>query len=96
MVSGLNASKLMQYHSRLYRFPSGLVDLMHYCEVEGLMLTQITTIFSYLAFIATMTSYQINCPKFDWEATDKLTELQNFKEECNILFEDGPYKKTRP
>ena len=43
-----------------------------------------------------MTSYQINRPKFDWEATDKLTEFQNFKEECNILFEDGPYKKLDP
>ena len=86
----------MQYHSRLYRFPSGLVDLMCYCEVEGLMLTQITTIFSCLAIVAMMTSYQINRPKFDWEVTDKLTELQNFKEECNILFEDGPYKKLDP
>ena len=60
------------------------------------MLTQITTIFSCLAIVAMMTSYQINHPKFDWEATDKLTELQNFKEECNILFEDGPYKKLDP
>ena len=60
------------------------------------MLTQITTIFSCLAIVATMTSYQINHPKFDWKVTDKLTELQNFKEECNILFEDGPYKKLDP
>ena len=86
----------MQYHSRLYRFPSGLVDLMCYCEVEGLMLTQITAIFLCLAIVATMTSYQINRSKFDWEATDKLTELQNFKEECKILYEDGPYKKLDP
>ena len=60
------------------------------------MLTQITTNFSCLAIVAMMTSYQINHPKFDWEVTDKLTELRNFKEECNILFKDWPYKKPHP
>ena len=41
-------------------------------------------------------SLQINRPKFDWDSNDKLVELQNFKEECNILFDDGPYKKLEP
>ena len=72
------------------------MPLLKIDEVEGLMLAQITTIFSCLVIVAMITSYQINRPKFDWKVTHKLTELQNFKEECNILFEDGPYIKTRP
>ena len=72
------------------------MPLLKINKVEGLMLTQITAIFSCLVIVATMTSYQINRPKFDWEVTDKLTEPQNFKEECNILFKDGLYKKLDP
>ena len=69
----------MQYYSRLYRFSSGLVDLMCYCEVEGLMLTQITTIFSCLAIVATMTSYQINHPKFDWDGDRQINRTPEFQ-----------------
>ena len=28
-------------------------------------------------------------PKFDWGSTDKLTEIEQFKADCKILF-DGP------
>ena len=32
---------------------------------------------------------QFNKPKFDWEAKDHLSELEQFKQECSILFQ-GP------
>ena len=32
---------------------------------------------------------QLVKPKFDWEACDKLTEIEQFKADCRILF-DGP------
>ena len=32
---------------------------------------------------------QFNKPKFDWEAKDRLSELEQFKQECNVLFQ-GP------
>ena len=32
---------------------------------------------------------QLIKPKFDWEACDKLTEIEQFKADCRILF-DGP------
>ena len=34
----------------------------------------------------------INKPKFNLGSKDRLTELQNFQEECQMLFE-GPYKE---
>ena len=32
---------------------------------------------------------QLSKPIFDWESHDKLTELEQFKADCKILF-DGP------
>ena len=29
---------------------------------------------------------QFNKPKFDWEAKDQLSELEQFKQECSVLF----------
>ena len=29
---------------------------------------------------------QFNKPKFDWEARDWLSELEQFKQECSVLF----------
>ena len=34
-------------------------------------------------------SVQFNKPRFDWEAKDRLLELEQFKQECSVLF-DGP------
>ena len=33
---------------------------------------------------------QFSRPVFDWESKDKLTELSQFKADCEILFQD-PY-----
>ena len=34
-------------------------------------------------------SMQFNKPNFDWETKDCLLELEQFKQECSVLF-DGP------
>ena len=39
-----------------------------------------------------MANYQINRPKFNWDAKEKLVELENFKTDTTIIF-DGPYHK---
>ena len=36
-----------------------------------------------------MSGMQFNKPRFDWEAKDRLSELEQFKQECNVLFQ-GP------
>ena len=34
-------------------------------------------------------SMQFNKPRFDWEAKDRLSELEQFKQECTVVFQ-GP------
>ena len=36
-----------------------------------------------------MSGMQFNKPRLDWEAKDRLSELEKFKQECNVLFQ-GP------
>ena len=36
-----------------------------------------------------MSGMQFNKPRFDWEAEDRLLESEQFKQECNVLFQ-GP------
>ena len=37
---------------------------------------------------------QFNKPRFDWEAKDCLSELEQFKQECSVLF-DGPLSEMK-
>ena len=37
---------------------------------------------------------QFNKPKFDWEAKDCLSELEQFKQECSVLFQ-GPLSEMK-
>ena len=37
---------------------------------------------------------QFNKPRFDWEATDHLSELEQFKQECSVLFQ-GPFSEMK-
>ena len=37
---------------------------------------------------------QFNKQKFDWEARDHLSELEQFKQECSVLF-DGPLSEMK-
>ena len=37
---------------------------------------------------------QFNKPKFDWEAKDRLSELEQFKQECSVLFQ-GPLSEMK-
>ena len=39
-----------------------------------------------------MSGMQFNKPRFDWEAKDRLSELEQFKQECNVLFQ-GPLSR---
>ena len=39
-------------------------------------------------------SMQFNKPKFNWEAKDCLSELEQFKQECSVLF-DGPLSEMK-
>ena len=41
-----------------------------------------------------MMAMQFNKPKFDWEARDHLSELEQFKQECSVLF-DGPLSEMK-
>ena len=41
-----------------------------------------------------MSGMQFNKPRFDWEAKDRLSELEQFKQECNVLFQ-GPLSKMK-
>ena len=41
-----------------------------------------------------MSGMQFNKPRFDWEAKDRLSELAQFKQECNVLFQ-GPLSKMK-
>ena len=37
---------------------------------------------------------QFNKPRFDWEAKDHLSELEQFKQECSVLFQ-GPLSEMK-
>ena len=37
---------------------------------------------------------QFNKPKFDWEVKDRLSELEQFKQECSVLFQ-GPLSQMK-
>ena len=37
---------------------------------------------------------RFNKPKFDWEAKDCLSELEQFKQECSVLFQ-GPLSEMK-
>ena len=37
---------------------------------------------------------QFNKPKFNWEAKDRLSELEQFKQECSVLFQ-GPLSEMK-
>ena len=39
-------------------------------------------------------SMQFNKPKFNWEAKDQLSEPEQFKQECSVLF-DGPLSEMK-
>ena len=41
-----------------------------------------------------MSGMQFNKPRFNWKAKDRLSELQQFKQECNVLFQ-GPLSKMK-
>ena len=41
-----------------------------------------------------MSGMQFNKPRFDWEAKDRLSELEQFKQECNVLFQ-GPLSEMK-
>ena len=37
---------------------------------------------------------QFNKPKFEWEVKDCLSELEQFKQECSVLFQ-GPLSEMK-
>ena len=37
---------------------------------------------------------EFNKPRFNWEAIDRLSELEQFKQECNVLFQ-GPLSEMK-
>ena len=37
---------------------------------------------------------QFNKPRFDWEAKDRLSDLEQFKKECSVLL-DGPLSEMK-
>ena len=37
---------------------------------------------------------QFNKPRFDWEAKDRLSKLEQFKQECSVLFQ-GPLSEMK-
>ena len=41
-----------------------------------------------------MSGMQFNKPRFDWEAKDRLLELEQLKRECNVLFQ-GPLSEIK-
>ena len=41
-----------------------------------------------------MSGMQFNKPRFDWEVKDRLSELEQFKHKCNVLFQ-GPLSKMK-
>ena len=41
-----------------------------------------------------MSGMQFNKPRFDWEAKGRLSELEQFKQECNVLFQ-GPLSEMK-
>ena len=41
-----------------------------------------------------MSGMQFNKPRFDWEAKDRLSELEQFKQECKVLFQ-GPLSEMK-
>ena len=46
------------------------------------------------AFDNTEMAMQFNKPKFDWEVKDRLSELEQFKQECSVLFQ-GPLSEMK-
>ena len=41
-----------------------------------------------------MSGMQFNKPRFDWEGKDRLSEIEQFKQECNVLFQ-GPLSEMK-
>ena len=41
-----------------------------------------------------MSGMQFNKPRFDWDAKDRLSKLEQFRQECNVLFQ-GPLSKMK-
>ena len=44
----------------------------------------------YILVLLFMMAMQFNKPKFDWEARDWLSEMEQFKQECSVLFHGPP------
>ena len=51
--------------------------------------------FNNVLFAFTMAGLNYYKPKFNWDALDKLSELDRFKSECEVLF-DGPLDESTP
>ena len=41
-----------------------------------------------------MSGMQFNKPRFDWDAKDRLSTLEQFRQECNVLFQ-GPLSEMK-
>ena len=41
-----------------------------------------------------MSGMQFNKPRFDWDVKDRLSKLEQFRQECNVLFQ-GPLSKMK-
>ena len=42
-----------------------------------------------------MSGMQFNKPRFDWDVKDRLSELEQFRQECNVLFQGPPIQDER-
>ena len=49
----------------------------------------------YTVLVLIMAGLNYYKPKFNWEALDKLSELDRFRSECKVLFE-GPLDECPP
>ena len=49
--------------------------------------------YSYVILIVMMAGLNYYKPKFNWDALDKLSELDRFKSECKVLFA-GPIDES--
>ena len=61
----------------------------HYCCLACFKIRFACCYLFKLFKMARLGGLQFSKPIFDWESQDKLTELEQFKADCRILF-DGP------
>ena len=68
--------------------------LFHVVYHDLMLMIKILKFLLTYEFDSIKMAMQFNKPRFDWEAKDRLSELEQFKQECSVLFQ-GPLSEMK-